>query len=316
MGRRHRVAPRQRQRRDDGARALGDHARLALDRRGGAALRERHAELSIAGQASRAGEHEIAEPGQPGHGPRDRAQSDRQTRHLGEPARHERGARVLAEPEAVGDSGRDGHDVLQRAADLDADHVAVGVEPELAGAEPPLERGRQGVVAASRSPRRSGAPAPPRARTSGPTARPRARSGNRSAITSLMRRCRSGSRPFVADRIGTSAGMDGSVLSVVATNSDGTTMTDQRGAAQRPPPRRSWAPPPPARRCRRDTTGSGAGREFRRRPLRSRAQRRTGEPARATWIASAVPQLPPPMTAMLTPTADGRASARGRRGAA
>ena len=47
-------------------------------------------------------------------------------------------------------------------------------------------------------------------------------SGNRSAISSLMRRWRSGSSPFVADTSGTSAGMDGRALSDAPTNSDGT----------------------------------------------------------------------------------------------
>src|SRR5262245_10139371 len=144
---RDRVATRERQRRDDRPRALRDHARLALDRRGRPALRERHAELPVARKASGTREHEIAEPGEPGHGAGERAQRDRQPRHFGEPARDERGARILAQAETVGDAGGDGHDVLESPAHLDADHVAVGVEPELARAEPALERRGQGVVA-------------------------------------------------------------------------------------------------------------------------------------------------------------------------
>src|SRR2546422_147246 len=142
----HRVAARERQRRDDRARALGDHARLALDGGRGAALREGHAELAVAREASGTREHEIPETGQPRHGPGDGAERHRQARHLGQTARDERGARVLAEAEAVGDAGRDGHHVLQGAAHLDADHVTVRVEPELPRAEPPLERGGQRVV--------------------------------------------------------------------------------------------------------------------------------------------------------------------------
>src|SRR2546428_3814829 len=142
----HRVAAGERQRRSDRARTLGDHVRFALDRRRALTLGERHAELPVAREAPRAGQHEVAEPGQarerPGGGP----EGHREARHLGEPACDERRARVLAEPEPVGDSGRDGHDVFQRPARLDADDVPVRVEPELARAQTPLEQGRQGVV--------------------------------------------------------------------------------------------------------------------------------------------------------------------------
>jgi len=142
----HRVAAGERQRRRDRTRTLGDHARRALDRRGALTLRERHTELSVAREAAGAGQHQIAEPGQacerPGGGP----EGDREPRHLGEPACDERGPRVLAEAEPVGDPGRDGHDVLQRPARLDADDVPVRVEPELARAETALEQGGQRVV--------------------------------------------------------------------------------------------------------------------------------------------------------------------------
>ena len=57
-----------------------------------------------------------------------RAERDAEPRHLGEPARDERGARVVAEPDAFDDPGRDGHDVLERTAKLDADDVVVRVD--------------------------------------------------------------------------------------------------------------------------------------------------------------------------------------------
>ena len=50
-----------------------------------------------------------------------------EARDLGEATRDERGARVVAEAEAVGDAGGDGHDVLDRAADLHADEVGAVV---------------------------------------------------------------------------------------------------------------------------------------------------------------------------------------------
>ena len=47
--------------------------------------------------------------------------------HLGQPARHQEAARVLAEPQATDDAGGDRDDVLEGAAQLHADHVVVRV---------------------------------------------------------------------------------------------------------------------------------------------------------------------------------------------
>src|SRR5437762_4244183 len=143
---RHRVVLRERQRGGDGARALGDHARLPLD--GGRRLppRQRHAELAITREAAGARQDEVAEPGEPGERRRAGAEGHREARHLGEAARDEGGARVLAEREPVGQAGRDRHHVLERAAGLDADDVLARVEPELARAELPLERAGERLV--------------------------------------------------------------------------------------------------------------------------------------------------------------------------
>src|SRR5439155_25366665 len=81
--------------------------------------------MAVAGQASRAREDEVAEPGQPGHRSRRRPQRNREPSHLGEAPRDERRAGVLAEPEAVGDPGRAGPDVLHRATGLYSPHGAV-----------------------------------------------------------------------------------------------------------------------------------------------------------------------------------------------
>ena len=59
----------------------------------------------------------------------------RQPRDLGEAARDQRGHRVVPEPSALDDARGDRDDVLQRAADLDADHVVARVEPERGAAE-------------------------------------------------------------------------------------------------------------------------------------------------------------------------------------
>src|SRR3990170_7731467 len=121
--------------------------------------------------------------------------------------------------------------------------------------------------------------------------------GKRSAITSLIRRGRSGSKPFVALTIGTSSGTGSSRASVAAKNSEGTTMTIRLA------PRATAASSPVT------STSAGSSMSARYHGLRrvsrmpattsgSRAQSRTGVPPRARWTASAVPQLPPPTSAI------------------
>ena len=61
-----------------------------------------------------------------------RAERDAEPRHLVQPARDERRARVEAEPHAFDDARRDRHDVLERAAELDADDVVVRVDAKRA----------------------------------------------------------------------------------------------------------------------------------------------------------------------------------------
>src|SRR5260370_888242 len=130
-----------------GARPLRDHPRPPSAGRRRHAARQRRAALAVTREAARARQDEVAEPREAGKRPGRRAERDRETRHLGEAARDERRARVLAEAEPVGEAGRDGHHVLQRAARLGAHDVLARVEPELARAEPPLERPRQAVLA-------------------------------------------------------------------------------------------------------------------------------------------------------------------------
>ena len=95
------------------------------------ALPDLDADRAVAAQRTGAREHEIAESGEPGERRRLRAQRDAEPRHLGQPARDQRRARVEAEPETLGDSRRDGHDVLERAAELDADDVVVRVDAKV-----------------------------------------------------------------------------------------------------------------------------------------------------------------------------------------
>jgi hypothetical protein len=51
-------------------------------------------------------------------------------RHLYEPAREDRGLRVVAVTEPVGDAGRERHDVLERPTQLDAEQVGIAIDAE------------------------------------------------------------------------------------------------------------------------------------------------------------------------------------------
>ena len=121
-----------------GADALGDVPEAAEDLRQRLAARERQADLAVARQIAGAGQHEIAEPGQPGERQRVAAHPLREPAHLGEAARDQRGARVVAEAEPVAAADRDRDDVLQRAAHADAGDVAARVDAEAIAAEAAL----------------------------------------------------------------------------------------------------------------------------------------------------------------------------------
>ncbi len=116
--------------------AFGDHAVHAGDDFGELlAAAEFDADAAIARQAAGAGEDEVAESGESGHGFGAASAGDDEARHFGQAARDEGGDGVVAEAEAVADSGGDGDGVLQRAAEFHADHVVVGVDAEARVAE-------------------------------------------------------------------------------------------------------------------------------------------------------------------------------------
>ena len=80
----------------------------------------------------------------------------------------EGGHGVVAVAEAVDDAGGDRDHVLERAGELDADHVLARVDAERARGERPLHGLGDGVLGARRPRPPSAARAPPRARTTGP----------------------------------------------------------------------------------------------------------------------------------------------------
>ena len=113
--------------------------------------RQLDADVTIAAEGARARQHEIAEAAQPGERLAPAAGRARQPRDLRQAARDERRQRVVAQAEPFDDAGGDRDDVLQRAADLDADDVVAAVEPEIRAAKfalhelgrPRVGRGRE-----------------------------------------------------------------------------------------------------------------------------------------------------------------------------
>src|SRR5580704_1454986 len=90
---------------------------------------------AIAGQSSRAGQHQISQAGQSSHGFWLPAAGYHQARHLRQAAGDERRNRVMAQSQPVANSGSDRDGILQRASQFHADHVVVGINPKLRIAE-------------------------------------------------------------------------------------------------------------------------------------------------------------------------------------
>ena len=86
-------------------------------------------------------------PARPGEGQRVRAGGDPDPGHLGQATGHQPRLAVVAEAELLRRARRDRDDVLEGPAQLDAEHVAVHVEPEPTAAEPLLDpRGERHVL--------------------------------------------------------------------------------------------------------------------------------------------------------------------------
>jgi hypothetical protein len=111
--------------------ALGDHRHLGQHVIERAALAEFHADVAVPAERARAREDQVAHAGQAGQCQRVGAELHTEPRNLGQPARDERRARIVAEAEAHGHARRDGNHVLERTAQLDAHHVRAGVAAEI-----------------------------------------------------------------------------------------------------------------------------------------------------------------------------------------
>jgi hypothetical protein len=101
-------------------------------------------ERAVARQRRAAGGDEVAHAREPGESVLVGAERGTEPGDLGEPAGHEQGAHVVAHAHADRDADGEGDDVLDRPAQLAADHVRVGVRTEVGGhaGELKLLRGR------------------------------------------------------------------------------------------------------------------------------------------------------------------------------
>ena len=85
----------------------------------------------IAALGTEAGKHEIADAAEPPKRLAIPSHGNAKTRHLGQCARHQSRARILTQPEAVGDAGSQCKDVLECPAQLDPPLVPAGVGTEI-----------------------------------------------------------------------------------------------------------------------------------------------------------------------------------------
>jgi len=126
--------------------ALGNHLHAGQYFPERTTARELDAHVSIPAQRAGARQHEVAEPGQAAERRRLRAERHPETDDFREPARDERRAGVLPEAEPVAEARGQRHDVLERAAKLDAQDVSIGVQPEGGCGQLALQAARHSLV--------------------------------------------------------------------------------------------------------------------------------------------------------------------------
>ena len=88
-----------------------------------------HADRPVAGKRPGAGEHQVAQTGEAGQRLPPTATSHRQPGDLGHPAGDDGRGAVVPQTQSGGDAGGDRDDILERATQLDSDHVIIGIEP-------------------------------------------------------------------------------------------------------------------------------------------------------------------------------------------
>src|SRR5215469_376023 len=107
-----------------------DHAHGGEDVIELSAAREFDADETVAAQIAGASQNQIAHSGETGESVAVGAQGGPEARYFGEAARDESSDGVMAQSETLGDSGGDGDNVFQRAAEFRADYVFIGVQAQ------------------------------------------------------------------------------------------------------------------------------------------------------------------------------------------
>ena len=91
---------------------------------------EFHADRAVAGKRAGAGEHQVAQTGKAGQRLPASPASYRKPGDLRHAAGDDGRGAVVPQPQPGGDAGGDRDDILKRTAQLDADHVIIGIEPQ------------------------------------------------------------------------------------------------------------------------------------------------------------------------------------------
>src|SRR5580698_154625 len=107
---------------------------------------ELYTDAAITRQSSGAGQYQVTQPGESGHGLRLAAAGHNQAGHFRQAAGDQRRNRIMAQTQAVTNPSRDRDGILQRPSEFHANDVAVGVNPKLWVAEALLHRFRQTIV--------------------------------------------------------------------------------------------------------------------------------------------------------------------------
>ena len=101
---------------------------------------------AVAAERAGAGEHQVADAGEAGEGFAAATAGDGEAGDFGNAAGDEGGGGVVAEADSGSDSGGDGDDVFERAAEFDADDIGGGVEAEGLRGELVLDAGGDGGI--------------------------------------------------------------------------------------------------------------------------------------------------------------------------
>ena len=118
------------ERRLRGSDPFGHHPHAAQYLVERAPLAELDAELPVAAESARAGQYQVAEAAEAGQRVTPAAKGVREARNLCQTTSHQRGDRVVPQPQRLDPARGDGDDVLHRASDLHADDVVARIQSQ------------------------------------------------------------------------------------------------------------------------------------------------------------------------------------------